>query len=218
MAEEETYTIRKLMRLGGYLIRIPAEPAEPAKPEVKHEGEGAEPTPEPAPGPSVELPTPTAPDEEVKKRLDALVVKMVKALREQHGDVMLLSDFVASLIDEYEREYGSLVEVEDVLSSVADLTRKGLIAGITTLDSGARIIRLSPEEFGVDELKVLDIVSKKGAPDITLEELMEETGWPPARARAALEALERMRVARHVPGSFTGEQDKWYFPGLEKKA
>jgi len=212
--EEETYTIRKLWRLGGYLIRMPPERVEP---EVKPKDERPKPTPEPASEPGIKPPMPITPDEEMKKRLDALVMKMVKMLREQHGDIMLLSDFIASLIDEFEKEYGGLVGVDDVLISIADLTRKGLIAGITTLDSGARIIRLSPEEFGVDELKVLDIVSKKGTPEITLEELIRETNWPPARARAALEALEKTRVARHVPGSFTGEQDKWYFPGLEKK-
>ena len=105
-----------------------------------------------------------------------------------------------------------------VLDSVADLTRKGLLAGVATLGSGARIIRLSPEEFGLDELRVLEVASRRTPPELTLEELIRETGWPQARARAALEALERARVARRIPGSFTeGVQEKWVFPGLEKK-
>lgn len=61
------------------------------------------------------------------------------------------------------------------------------------------------------------MASTRTPPQITLEELVEETGWPTARARAVLEALEKAGLARHVPGSFTGEQDAWYFPGLEKK-
>ena len=208
--EEERLSIRKLLRRGGYIIRIPR--AEEARVDIEvirpgRKPERAEAAGVVSPGGLVEL----------RKKLDALVMKMVKALREEHGDVMLLSDFVASVMDRFEEEHGKLVGVDDVLASISDLARKGLIAGVMTLDSGARIIRLSPEEFGVDELRVLDIASKREPPELTLEELVRETGWPTARGRAALEALEKARVARRVPGSFTGGQDKWYFPGLERK-
>jgi len=210
--EEERLTIRELLRRGGYLIKVPRPRPEPEVGEV--EVEVLRPVPEPVRGEEL---ISAEEDEELKKKLDALVMKMVKALREEHGDVMLLGDFVANVIDRFEEEHGSLVSVDDVLISITDLARKGLIAGVLTLDSGDRIIRLSPEEFGVDELRVLHMVSKREPPELTLEELVNETGWPTARAKAALRALERARVARRIPGSFTGGQDKWYFPGLEKK-
>ena len=211
--EPERLTIRELLRRGGYLITIPKPRPEEASLEV----EILRPSREPGRGDIRAEESAIGAGEELRKKLDALVMKMVKTLREEQGDVMLLSDFVTNVLDEFEKEHGSILGVDDVLISINELARKGLIAGVLTLDSGARIIRLSPEEFGVDELKVLDVVSKREPPEITLEELARETGWPPARARAALKALEKARVARHIPGSFTGEQDKWCFPGLEKK-
>jgi len=216
MAEEgERFTIRELLRRGGYIISLRREKAKPEPASVEVEVIKVRPKPGGAGGEG----TPAGAGEELKKKLDALVMKMVRALREEHGDVMLLSDFVASVLGEFEREHGDTYElgVDDVLISITELARKGLIAGVLTLDSGARIIRLSPEGFGLDELRVLDVVSRREPPEITLEELAKEIGWPPARARAALKALEKARVARHVPGSFAGEQDKWCFPGLEKK-
>ena len=129
---------------------------------------------------------------------------------------MLLSEFLLHVVDRFVGEHEERVGLDDVLEAIERLAEKGLMARTTTLESGVRIIRLSPEEFGKDELKVLEVVSRRAKPEITLNELMKETGWPPARARAALKGLEKARIARFIPGSYA-EEDKWYFPGLEKE-
>ncbi|RLI08890.1 hypothetical protein DRO32_01625, partial [Candidatus Bathyarchaeota archaeon] len=170
------------------------------------------------------VPAPVAPPAvqpvvDVKERLGILLPKVVRKLREEHGDLMLLSDFLAFVADEYEKKYGEErpLTIDEILEAVSDLVEKGVMAGMLKLESGVRIVRLSPEGFGRDELKVVEVASRRSPPQITLEELVKETGWPTARARAVLEVLERARVARRIPGSFTGQQDTWYFPGLERK-
>ena len=208
----ERLSIIKLLREGGYLLKVPREGTAKAKPEVEEEVL----TPKPG-APAEPRPVEKA-SEDVRSRLELLLPKVIRELREKYGDVILLSDFLAMVADEYEAKYGEgEISVDDVLQAISDLAEKGVICGTLSLESGVKIIRLSPEGFGKDELKVMEIVSTMTPPQITLEELVAKTKWPMAKARAVLEALERARVARRIPGSYTGRQDAWYFPGLEKK-
>ena len=233
MAEKkpERLSIRKLMRSLGMLLRVPSElPEKPGEAE-----EGVEPAPEGlAEGEAIEIRIPKEIAREEKpagaeiaevlkpkedsmvRHLEVLITRKIGELREKYGDIMVYGDFLASVVDAYAEEYGEEPSIWDVEEAIKHLEKERIIAGVFTLSSGARIIRLSPEGFGKDELKVLEIASTRSPPQLTIEELAVEADWPVAKARAVLEALEKAGIARHVPGSYAGEQDKWYFPGLEK--
>ena len=226
---------RRLEELG-IILEVPEELPEPRRGRPPEAGAGAEVGPGPGEeGPikeevitvqlpeklskAVEGPEPGAGKERaVVRRLEVLITRKIGELRERHGDIMLYGDFLAAIEEAYASEYGNEVFLEDIEEAVSRLVRERIIAGVFTLGSGARIIRLSPEGFGKDELKVLEIASTRTPPELTVEELAREAGWPIAKARAVLESLEKAGIARFVPGSYTGGQDKWRFPGLERKA
>jgi len=162
----------------------------------------------------IETPPLVPSPEEVKRKLELFVVKLIPSLREKHGDIMRMDEFFVTVANAYEREHGSgdlaLEYIEDVLKK---LSEKKLL----TFDPSVQIVRLSPEGFGRDELKVLKVVSTRTPPQISVEELAVETGWPVVKAKTILETLEKIGLARRIPGSYTGGQDIWFFPGLERK-
>jgi len=161
----------------------------------------------------IEAPPSVPSPEEVKRKLELLVVKLIPSLREEHGDIMRRDEFLVAVADAYKREHGSEPALEDIEDVLKKLSEKKLLADAP--DSG--IVRLSPEGFGQDELKVLKVVSTRTPPQISVEELAIETGWPVVKAKTILEALEKIGLARRIPGSYTGGQDVWFFPGLERK-
>ncbi|HDJ26317.1 MAG TPA: hypothetical protein ENF34_03285 [Candidatus Bathyarchaeota archaeon] len=215
----EKLTIRDLMRRLGILLKVPKQLPE-RRTEERPEPRGELPVEEEV----IELRLPGGAREpgegeeaKVIERLEVLITKKIGELREEYGDIMVYGDFVAAVVRAYADEHGEEISIWDVEEAVKHLAEEGIIAGIFTLPSGARIIRLSPKGFGKDELKVLEIASTKVPPELTVEELAMEAGWPIAKAEELLKALEEAKVARHVPGSYAGEQDKWYFPGLERR-
>jgi len=166
----------------------------------------------------IETPPLVPSPEEVKRKLELLVVKLIPSLRKERGDMMLVDEFLVAVADAYEREHGSCdLTLDDILDVLKKLSEKKLLAGVFTLDSGVQIVRLSPEGFGRDELKVLEVASTRTPPQISVEELAVETGWPMVKAKTILETLEKIGLARRIPGSYTGGPDVWFFPGLERK-
>jgi len=156
--------------------------------------------------------------EEAKRKLELLVVRLIPSLRKERGDIMLMDEFLVAVADAYEREHGSYPALDDIEDVLKKLSEKKLLAGAFVLESGVKIVRLSPEGFGRDELKVLEVASTRTPPQISVEELAVETGWPMLKAKTVLKTLEKIGLARRIPGSYTGGQDVWFFPGLEKKS
>ena len=228
----KAYKIEDLMEKLGILITVPEELPEPPR----HPAE-----PEPTAGPgreggveeTIEIEIPSISGEEPEAagegegeareagrslgRLEVLITKMIGELRERYGDIMLYSDFLAAIEEAYTGKYGEEVFLWEIEEVVKRLIKDKIIAGTFILSSGAKIIRLSPEGFGKDELKVLELASRRTPPELTKEELAMEMKWPIEKAKAILEALEKAGIARRIPGSYEGEQERWYFPGLERK-
>jgi hypothetical protein len=120
---------------------------------------------------------------------------------------MLLSELLVRL-DDMGWETGS-EDIEDILK---DLTKDGLLEGVTNLENGARLVKFIPVALTDDPQRIIALASKQDG-RLTIEEAVVELGWTEERVRTALDLLLANGVAK-LQKSFSRSTQYW-FPGLK---
>ncbi len=124
----------------------------------------------------------------------------------QSGGIMLLSDLLVEL-----DEQGWDTVPDEIDTILDDMKRDGLIEGITSTLSGARIAQFIPVALTDDPHQILEIAADHEG-GLTIEEAVLTLGWTEERVMNTLELLIQRGVAK-LQKSFSGGT-KYWFPGL----
>jgi len=125
----------------------------------------------------------------------------------QAGGIMLLSELILRM-DSFGWEISSDT-LEDIIK---DMSKEGLLEGITSLDNGTRLVKFIPVALTDDPQKILNLASQKDG-RISIEEAVVELGWTEERVTIALNLLVSKGVAK-IQRSFSRSTQYW-FPGLK---
>jgi hypothetical protein len=125
----------------------------------------------------------------------------------QTGGIMLLSELLVRL-DDLGWSTGS-DEVENILEA---MDNEGLVQGLSTLESGARLVKFIPVELTDDPQQILSLASKYEG-KLTIEQTVIELKWTEERVMNALDLLVANGVAK-LQKSYARSTQYW-FPGLK---
>ncbi|MHA1903531.1 MAG: hypothetical protein ACW977_06150 [Candidatus Thorarchaeota archaeon] len=127
----------------------------------------------------------------------------------QTGGIMLLSELLVRM-DNLGWSTGS-DEVENILE---EMDKEGLVQGLSTLESGARLVKFIPVELTDDPQQILSLASKHEG-KLTIEQTVIELMWTEERVMNALELLVANGVAK-LQKSYARSTQYW-FPGLKAR-
>ncbi|NWF95679.1 MAG: carboxypeptidase regulatory-like domain-containing protein [Candidatus Thorarchaeota archaeon] len=122
------------------------------------------------------------------------------------GGVMLLSDVLRRL-----DRLGWSANTTEVESILAEMTREGLIRGVSIMEDGTTSVNFVPVSLTDDPQLVLDLAAKRKG-SLTIEDVVLELGWTESRVKNALQLLIEKGVAKEQR-SFSKSTTYW-FPGL----
>ncbi|MHA1772389.1 MAG: hypothetical protein ACTSYL_12065 [Candidatus Thorarchaeota archaeon] len=125
------------------------------------------------------------------------------------GGIMLFSELLVRL--DQLGWHTTANEVEDVLKA---LTKEGIIQGLSTLESGTKIVGFVPVALTDDPRDVLTLAAKNNG-QLTIEDIVVGLGWAESRAKVVLDLLVERGVAK-MQRSYSRSTQYW-FPGLRKK-
>jgi hypothetical protein len=125
----------------------------------------------------------------------------------ESGGILTLGEVTSIISNE---QAGKMTELGDIIKAIEVLRDAGLIIGVKTLPSGAKIVEFLPVELTEDSNIVLSLAADKGW--LTAEEIMLRTNWSRERVERTLKSLEQYGMARVDLSYATGT--RWYFPGL----
>ncbi len=143
--------------------------------------------------------------DERRERIRRDILRLAEESK-QTGGVMLLSELLVRL-DDMGWETGS----EDVEDLLKEMTKEGLLEGVTNLENGARLVKFIPVALTDDPQRILALASKHDG-RLTIEEAVVELGWTEERVKTALDLLLVNGVAK-LQKSFSRSTQYW-FPGL----
>jgi hypothetical protein len=144
-------------------------------------------------------------------RIDGLrrdILQMAEDSKES-GGIMLFSELLVRL-DNLGWDI-TPKEAEDILS---DLTKEGLVEGVSSLESGANLVKFIPVSLTDDPQKILSLAAEH-AGRLTLEDAVIGLEWTEERVMNALDLLIEKGVAK-VQKSYSKSTQYW-FPGLRGK-
>ncbi|MHA1908332.1 MAG: hypothetical protein ACW98Y_13620 [Candidatus Thorarchaeota archaeon] len=144
--------------------------------------------------------------DERRERIQRDILRLAEESK-QMGGVMLLSELLVRL-DDMGWETGS----ENVESLLKEMTKEGLLEGVTNLENGARLVKFIPVALTDDPQRILALASKHDG-RLTIEEAVVELGWTEDRVKTALDLLLVNGVAK-LQKSFSRSTQYW-FPGLK---
>lgn len=127
----------------------------------------------------------------------------------QTGGIMLLSELLVRLDD-----MGWELSSDEVEATLKDMTKEGLVEGLSSLDNGARLIKFIPVALTDDPQRILTLASRNDG-RLTIEEAVVELGWTEERVKNALDLLLANGVAK-LQRSFSKSTQYW-FPGLKSR-
>ncbi len=144
--------------------------------------------------------------DERQERISRDILRLAEESK-QTGGVMLLSELLVRL-DDMGWETGS----EDVEGLLKEMTKEGLLEGVTNLENGARLVKFIPVALTDDPQRILALASRQDG-RLTIEEAVIELGWTEERVNTALDLLLANGVAK-LQKSFSRSTQYW-FPGLK---
>lgn len=144
-------------------------------------------------------------------RIDGIRRDILRLAEEskQAGGIMLFSELLVRLDD-----IGWATSSEDIESIIKNMSKEGLIEGLSTLESGAVLVNFIPVSLTDDPQQLMSLAAD-GSGNLTIEEAVVELGWTEERVKNALELLVAEGVAK-VQKSYSKSTQYW-FPGLRGK-
>jgi hypothetical protein len=122
------------------------------------------------------------------------------------GGIMLFSELLVRLDDAGWGTHAG--EIEDIIE---DMTKEGLIQGLSTIEGGALLVEFVPVALTDDPQEILSLAATKDGL-LSIEDAVVGLGWKEERVRNALELLVRNGVAKEQR-SYSKSTQYW-FPGL----
>jgi hypothetical protein len=144
-------------------------------------------------------------------RQDALrrdILKLAEASKDS-GGLMLFSDLLLHL-----DKMGWATSFDEVEATLYEMSREGLLEGVTALENGTRLVKFIPVALTDDPQKILNLAAK-GAGQLTIEDAVLSLGWKEERVMNALNLLVDKGVAK-VQKTYSKSTIYW-FPGLQEK-
>ncbi len=137
------------------------------------------------------------------------VISLIDKSKES-GGILALSEVLLSLTKK-----GWKVSTDEIISVIEELSKQGLIGGISTLDNGIKVVHFVPVEMTKDPQTVMSLSSRhKGK--LTLETVIIELGWTEERAQRALDSLVNAGIAK-VQKTYSRSYIYWFPSLMEKK-
>ena len=141
-------------------------------------------------------------------RIDGLRRDILRMAEEskKSGGIMLFSELLVRL-DDLGWSTGS-DEIEEIINN---MSKEGLINGLSPLESGALLVEFVPVALTNDPQLILDLAAQRDG-ILTLEDAVIGLGWTEERVRKALNLLINNGVAKEQRSYSKSTQ--YFFPGL----
>ena len=141
-------------------------------------------------------------------RVDGLRRDILRMAEEskKFGGIMLFSELLVRL-DDLGWSTGS-DEIEEIIN---DMSKEGLIQGLSPLESGALLVEFVPVALTDDPQMILDLASQREG-KLTIEDAVIGLGWNEERVRNALNLLINNGVTKEQRSYSKSTQ--YFFPGL----
>ncbi len=137
------------------------------------------------------------------------IISLIDTSKES-GGILALSEVIMIL-----SKKGWKISPDEIIKTIEDLSKQGLIGGISVLDNGIKVVHFVPVEMTKDPQTVMSVAAKhKGK--ITLETVILELGWTEERAERALESLVNAGIAK-VQKTYSRSYIYWFPSLMEKK-
>jgi hypothetical protein len=142
-------------------------------------------------------------------RIDGLRRAILRMAEESknYGGIMLLSELLVRLDD-----LGWSISSTEVESIINDMTKEGLIRGLSPLESGALLVEFVPVALTNDPQMILDLAARNEG-RLTIEDAVIGLEWNEERIRNALSLLINNGVAKEQRSYSKSTQ--YFFPGLK---
>jgi hypothetical protein len=141
-------------------------------------------------------------------RVDGLrrdILKMAEDSKNS-GGIMLFSELLVRLDD-----LGWSTASDEIEDIINDMSKEGLIKGLSQLESGTLLIEFIPVALTNDPQMILDLAAQNDG-RLTIEDSVIELGWTEERVRNALNLLINNGVAKEQKSYSKSTQ--YFFPGL----
>ncbi len=122
------------------------------------------------------------------------------------GGIMLFAELLVRLDDAGWGTHAD--EIEDIIE---DMTKEGLVQGLSTIEGGALLVEFVPVALTDDPQEILSLAATKDG-QLSIEDAVVGLGWKEERVRNALELLVKNGVAKEQR-SYSKSTQYW-FPGL----
>ncbi|MFW9806396.1 MAG: hypothetical protein ACFFFK_06665 [Candidatus Thorarchaeota archaeon] len=122
------------------------------------------------------------------------------------GGIMLFSELLVRLDNAGWGTHAD--EIEDIIE---DMTKEGLVQGLSTIEGGALLVEFVPVALTDDPQAILSLAAKSEG-RLSIEDAVVGLGWTEERVKNALELLVKNGVAKEQR-SYSKSTQYW-FPGL----
>ncbi len=122
------------------------------------------------------------------------------------GGIMLFSELLVRLDD-----VGWVTNSDEIESLIGDMTKEGLIQGVSSIEGGARLVEFVPVALTDDPQQILSLAATKDG-RLSIEDAVVGLAWTEERVRNALVLLVKNGVAKEQR-SYSKSTQYW-FPGL----
>ncbi|MFW9912789.1 MAG: hypothetical protein ACFFEU_09970 [Candidatus Thorarchaeota archaeon] len=136
------------------------------------------------------------------------ILRLAEDSRES-GGVMLFSELLLRLDN-----MGWATSSDEAEDIIKDMAKEGLIEGLSTLESGAVIVKFIPVALTDDPQQLMSLAAD-GDGSLTIEAAIVKLGWTEERVKNALDLLVEEGVAK-MQRSYSKSTQYW-FPGLRGK-
>jgi hypothetical protein len=136
------------------------------------------------------------------------ILRLAEDSRES-GGVMLFSELLLRLDN-----MGWATSSDEAEDIIKDMCKEGLIEGLSTLESGAVIVKFIPVALTDDPQQLMSLAAD-GDGSLTIEAAIVKLGWTEERVKNALDLLVEEGVAK-MQRSYSKSTQYW-FPGLRGK-
>ncbi len=144
-------------------------------------------------------------------RIDGIrrdILRLAEESRDS-GGVMLLSELLVRL-----DRIGWATSPDETEGIIKEMSKEGLIEGLSALESGAVLVKFIPVSLTDDPQHLMSLAAA-GDGSLTIEAAIVKLGWTEERVRNALEMLVAEGIAK-MQKSYSKSTQFW-FPGLRGK-
>jgi len=142
-------------------------------------------------------------------RIDGLRRDILRMAEESKnsGGIMLFSELLVRLDN-----LGWSTSPDEIEGIINEMSKEGLIQGLSPLESGALLVEFVPVALTSDPQSILDLAARSDG-KITIEDAVIGLGWNEERVRNALNLLISNGVAKEQRSYSKSTQ--YFFPGLK---